>query len=134
MSFGGKMMHKIFPEILVCELIIHSQEKNVTASGTSRDRPSPNASQHSRMEVKRSQHCPSKEKQWRFHVFSLQKQRWCTLHLCRKYDVGLHSELLQEEAYAFERESLDTKRSVHCDGARQIISLYSAGRKHLLSK
>jgi hypothetical protein len=49
-SCGGKMMHKIFPEILVRELIIHSQEENVTASDTSRGRPSPNASQHSRME------------------------------------------------------------------------------------
>jgi hypothetical protein len=55
MSCGGKMMHKIFPEILVRKLIIHLQEENVTASSTSRDRPSPYASQHSRMEVKHSQ-------------------------------------------------------------------------------
>jgi len=32
-SCGGKMMHKTFREILVRELIIHSREENVTASG-----------------------------------------------------------------------------------------------------
>jgi hypothetical protein len=37
-SRGGKMMHKNFREILVHELIIHSQEENVTASGISRGR------------------------------------------------------------------------------------------------
>jgi hypothetical protein len=67
-------MHKIFPEILVHKLIIHLQEENVTASGTSRDRPSPYAFQHSRMEVKHSQHWPSKEKQQRFRVLSLRNQ------------------------------------------------------------
>ena len=44
-SCGGKMMHKNFREILVREFIIHSQEGNVTASGTSWGRPSPIASQ-----------------------------------------------------------------------------------------
>jgi len=44
-SCGGKMTHKIFHEILVCELIIHLQEGNVTASGTSWGTPSPTASQ-----------------------------------------------------------------------------------------
>jgi len=58
----GKMTHKNFREILVCELIIHSQEKNVTASGISRGRPSPTASLLSRLEVKHSQHWPSKGK------------------------------------------------------------------------
>jgi len=38
-------------------------------------------------------------------------------------------------AYACELESLeDAKNSVDCDGARQIISLYSMDRKHLLCK
>jgi hypothetical protein len=69
-SCGGKMTHKFFSEILIRELIIHSQEENVTASGTSRGRPSPNASQHSRMEVKHSQHWPSKEKPAVPHVFT----------------------------------------------------------------
>jgi hypothetical protein len=46
------MMHKNFHEILVRELIIHSQEENVTASGISRSRPSPIASQLSRLELK----------------------------------------------------------------------------------
>jgi len=44
------------------------------------------------------------------------------------------SELLREMPYACERESLDTKSSVECGGARQIISLYSADRKHLQCK
>jgi hypothetical protein len=45
-----------------------------------------------------------------------------------------HSELLLEVAYVCELESLDTKRSVDCVDLRQIISLYSADRKHLLCK
>jgi hypothetical protein len=44
-SLGGKMTHKNFREILVRELIIYSQEENVTASGISRGRLSPTASQ-----------------------------------------------------------------------------------------
>jgi len=60
-SCGGKMTHKNFREILVCEFIIHSQEGNVRASGTSWGRPSPIASQLSPLEVKHSQHWPSKE-------------------------------------------------------------------------
>jgi hypothetical protein len=32
-SHGGKMMHKNFSEILVREMIIHSQEENATPSG-----------------------------------------------------------------------------------------------------
>jgi hypothetical protein len=59
---------QIFRELLVRELIIHSQEENVTASGISRGRPNPTASQLSRLEVKHSQYCPSKEKQWRCRV------------------------------------------------------------------
>ena len=35
-SRGGKMTHKVFRDNLVRELIVHSQEGNVTASGTSR--------------------------------------------------------------------------------------------------
>jgi hypothetical protein len=44
-SRGGKMTHKNFRKILVCELIIHLQEENVTASGISRGRPCPTVSQ-----------------------------------------------------------------------------------------
>jgi len=40
-SCGGKMTHKNFHEVLVRELIIHSHEENVTASGISRGRPNP---------------------------------------------------------------------------------------------
>jgi len=43
-SCGGKVTHKYFRERLVRELIIHSQEENVTASDISRGRPSPTAS------------------------------------------------------------------------------------------
>ena len=88
-SCGGKMTHKVFRETLVRELIINSQEGNVTASGTSRGRPSPAASQLSRLEVKHSQHWPSKGKQRRCRVCSLQKKTRSTLYFCRKCDVGL---------------------------------------------
>ena len=44
-SHGGNMTHKNFREIPVRELIIHLQEENVTASGISRGRPNPKASQ-----------------------------------------------------------------------------------------
>ena len=68
-SCGGKMTHKNFHENLVRELIIHSQERNVTASGPSRGRPSPAASQLSQLEVKHSEHWLSKGK----------KQRLCSV-------------------------------------------------------
>ena len=61
-SCGGKMTHKNFRENLIRELIIHSQEGNVTASGPSRGRPSPAASQLSGLEAKHSEHWPSKGK------------------------------------------------------------------------
>jgi len=88
-SCGGKMTHKHFREILVGELIFHSQEQNVTASGISRGRPSPTASQLGRLEVKHSQHWPAKGKQRRCCVCSQQKKTWSTLYFCRKCDVGL---------------------------------------------
>jgi hypothetical protein len=44
-SRGGKMTHKNFCEVIARELIIHLHEDNVTASGISKDRPSPFASQ-----------------------------------------------------------------------------------------
>ena len=88
-SCGGKMTHKNFRELLVRELITHSQEENVTASGISRGRPSPNASQLSRLEVKHSQHWPSKGKQRQCPVCSLHKQTRSTLYFCKKCDVGL---------------------------------------------
>jgi len=88
-SCGGKVTHKVFREILVRKLIIHSQEGNVRASGTSQGRPSPAASQHSRLELKHSQHWPSKGKQRRCHMCSLRKQTRRTLYFCKKCDVGL---------------------------------------------
>jgi len=71
-SCGDKMKHKNFREILVHELIIHSQEENVTESGISRGRPCPTMSQLSRLEVKHSQHWPSEGKLWRCCVFTAQ--------------------------------------------------------------
>ena len=88
-SCGSKMTHKNFCEILVCKLIIHSQEGNVTASGTKWGRPSLTAFQLSPLELKHSQHWPSKGKQRRCCLCSLQKQTWSTLYFCRKCDVGL---------------------------------------------
>jgi hypothetical protein len=88
-SCGGKMTHKNFREVLVCELIIHSHETNVTASGISRGRPSSFASQLSQLEVKHSNYWPSKGKQRRCRVCSLQKQTRSTLCFCKKCDVGL---------------------------------------------
>jgi hypothetical protein len=73
-SCGGKMTRKVFREILVRELIIHSQEGNVTASGTSRGRPGPAASQLGRPEVKHSQHWPCTGKQRRCRACSVQNQ------------------------------------------------------------
>jgi hypothetical protein len=122
-SCGGKMMHKHFREILVRELIIHSQEKNVTASGTSSGRPSPTASQLSRLEVKHSQHWPSKGKQWTCRVCSLHKKTRSMLYFCKKCDVGLCVVNCFEKWHtACELESLDTKHSVQCADVRQIIS------------
>jgi hypothetical protein len=88
-SCGGKMVHKYFRDLLVRELIVHSQEENVTPSGISRDRPIPTASQLSRLEVKHSKHWPSKVKQRRCRVCSLHKQTRSTLYSCKKCDVGL---------------------------------------------
>ena len=88
-SCGGQMTHKNFGVIVFHELIIHSQEGNVTASGTSQHRASPNASQLRRLEVKHSQHWPSKGKQRWCHMCLLQKQTQSMLYFCRKCDVGL---------------------------------------------
>jgi hypothetical protein len=103
-------------------------------SGISRGRPSPTASQLSRLEVKHSQHWPSKGKQRWCHMCSLHKQTWSTLYFCRKWHWSVHSQLLQEVAYACELESLDITRSGDCSDVRQIISFYSADRKHLPHK
>jgi len=88
-SCGSKMTHKNFCEILIRELITHSQEENVTASGTSRGRPSPTASQLGQLEVKHSQHWPAKGKQQQCRMCSVHKQTSSTLYFCRKCDVGL---------------------------------------------
>jgi len=88
-SSGGKMTHKSFREVLVQDLILLSHDGNVTASGVSRGRSSPFASQLSRLEVKHSQHWPSKGKQRWCRVCSLKKQTRSMLYFCNKCDVGL---------------------------------------------
>jgi hypothetical protein len=88
-SCGGKITHKKFREILVCEFIINSQEQNVTASDISWGRPSHTASKLSRLEVKHLQHWPAKGTRRRCRVCSLRKQTGTTHYFCRKCDVGL---------------------------------------------
>jgi hypothetical protein len=95
-SWGGKMAHTNFREDLVRELIIHSNEENLTASGISKGRPSPSASQLSWLQVKHSQHWPSKEHNGGT-TWSLQKQIHTKLRFCKKRDIDmLRSELLRE--------------------------------------
>ena len=50
------MTHKHFREVLIRELIIHLHEESATASGISKGRPNPFASQLSQLEVEHSQH------------------------------------------------------------------------------
>ena len=73
---GGKMTHKRFREVLVCNLITDSHEQSVTASGVSRGRPSPSVSQISRLEVKHSQRWPSTGKQRHCFVCTM-KNKHC---------------------------------------------------------
>ena len=76
------MRHKKFHEILVQELIIHSQGKTVTASSISWGRPSSTTSQLSGLEVKDSQHWPSKGKPWAVsHVIAAQENKEHTVFL-----------------------------------------------------
>jgi hypothetical protein len=86
---GGKMTQKRFREVFVCNLITEAHEQNVTANGLSRGRPSPSVSQISRLEVKHSQHWPSKGKQRRCRVCAMKNKRGRTLYFCAKCDVGL---------------------------------------------
>jgi len=83
------MTHKKFREVLVHNLITESHEQNVTSSGVSRGILSPSVSQISRLEVKRSQHWPSKGKQRRCRVCEMKNKRGSTLYFCAKCDVGL---------------------------------------------
>jgi len=132
-SCGGKMKHKNFHEILVRELVIHSQEENVTASGISSGRPSPTVSQWTgskaftalafQRKTTAVLHMFAAEANTEHAVFLLEVCRW-----------SVCSELLQQMVHACELESLDTKRRVDSANVRQIISLYSADRKHLPCK
>jgi hypothetical protein len=64
------MTHKSFRDVLVRDLIVLSHEENVIAGGVSRGRPSPFSSQPSHLEVKHSQHWPSKGKEAVSRVFA----------------------------------------------------------------
>ena len=70
-----KMTNKRFREILVCNLIKESHEKNMTATGVSRGRLSPSVSQISHLEVKHSQHWSSKEKQCHCRACAMKNKR-----------------------------------------------------------
>jgi hypothetical protein len=85
-SCGGKMTQKQFREILVREIIMHSKDENVTATGISRGRPSSAASQLCRLEVK---HWPAKGKRRRCPLCSLKKKTRKSVCFCTKCDVGL---------------------------------------------
>jgi len=81
--------NRYFQQYMSSRTTASKQEENVTVSGTSRGRPSPMASQLSRLEVKHSQHWPYKGKRQRCRVCSLAKQTRSTWYFCRKRDVGL---------------------------------------------
>jgi len=86
---GGKMTHKRFKEVLIRNLIMESHKDNVTASGISRGRPSTSVSQISHLEVKHSQHWPSKGKQHHCCVCAMKNKRGSTPYFCAQCDVGL---------------------------------------------
>jgi hypothetical protein len=66
----------------VRNLIVQSHEANITVSGVSRGRPSSCGAQLSRLEVKHSQHWPSKGKQRR-RFCSLNKKTRSNLYYCK---------------------------------------------------
>jgi hypothetical protein len=88
-SSGGKLTHMKFHETLVRDLITQCHELHVTTSGISPGRPSPAAAQLSRLQVKHSQHWPSKGKQRHCIVCSQNEKTRNTLYFCRRCDVGL---------------------------------------------
>jgi hypothetical protein len=73
---------------LARDLILQSHEANITVTGVSRRSPSSSGAQLSRMDVKHSQHWPTKGKQRR-RVCSLNKKNRIMLYQCKKCDVGL---------------------------------------------
>jgi hypothetical protein len=88
-SCCGKITHKEFHEILLRDLIVQTHVANIMVSGVSRGRPSSSGAQLSRLGVKHSQRWPSKGKQRRCRVCSLNKRTRSTLFYCKKCDVGL---------------------------------------------
>ncbi|PNF28714.1 hypothetical protein B7P43_G07871 [Cryptotermes secundus] len=78
-------------------MILQSHKANITVSGISRGRPSLSGTQLSRLEVKHSQHWPTKEKQrplanqreTETSCFSLHKKSRSMLFYCKKGDVAL---------------------------------------------
>jgi hypothetical protein len=72
------------------DLILQSHEANITVSGVSRGNPSSSRAQLtvSQLEVKHSQHWPTKGKQRR-RVCSLNKKTRITVYQCKKCDVEL---------------------------------------------
>jgi hypothetical protein len=86
---GGKLTHKEFRETLIQDLITECHELNVTARGVSIGRPSPAVASLSRLEVKHSQHWPTKGTQRRCRVCSQNNKRKVSMYYCVKCDAAL---------------------------------------------
>jgi hypothetical protein len=97
--------------MLVRNLIVQSHEANITVSGVSRWMPSSSGAQLSPLEVKHSQHWPSKGKQRRCHMCSLNKKTRSTLFYCKKCDIGLCVVDCFEEWHTRARQSVSTEWS-----------------------
>jgi hypothetical protein len=89
-SCDGTLTHKKFREGLMHDLIVQSHEANVTVRGVPRGRPSSSGAPISCLEVKHSQHWPTKGKERRCRVCSMTKKiKKITMYHCKKCDVGL---------------------------------------------
>jgi hypothetical protein len=118
----------------VRDLSIQSHEANSTVSGVSRGRPSSSGAQLSRLEVKHSQCCPSKGKQRRCRVCSLNKKTRSTLFYCKKCDVGLRVMDCFEKWHTRARVNVWALNgvTVNC-GVTQFILAYSLNRSSVYS-
>jgi hypothetical protein len=102
--------HKKFDELLVRDLIVQSHEANITVSGVSGGMPSSSGAQLSWLEVKYSQHWPSKWKR-RCRVCSLNRKTRSTLSCCKLICWSVCRGLLWEVAYA--SQSVNTEWTYH---------------------
>ena len=132
-SCGGQITFKNFRENLVRELITHPKERKVTGSGLSRGRPSPAASQLTRLVVKHSEHWPSNGK-----INAAVDCVRCRRKQRTRY-IRAGSEILVSAWKSAWRNAIHVSTCVvrhkylcrFRGGMGQFISLYSAERKHL---